>query len=161
MSQTRSNSKSAPRGIRNNNPGNVLRSRTAWQGEKPFYAGDDIEFEVFTTPAYGIRAMAVTLLSYQRQHKLRSVRAIINRWCPPVHTFPDGTQKPQNTAAYVTRVAAALAVEPDAVIDVTQPATMRPLLLAIIRQENSVQPYDDATVDEAMRLAGIKLQPKA
>ncbi len=161
MSQTRPSSKAVPRGIRNNNPGNVLRGRTAWQGETPFAAGDDIEFEVFTTPAFGIRAMAVTLLAYQRQHKLRTVRGIIGRWCPPVHTFPDGTTKAQDTRGYVSRVAAALGVAPDDEIDLTQPDRMRPLLGAIIRQENGQQPYDDATIDEAMRLAGIKLNAKA
>ncbi len=161
MSQTRSNSKAVSRGIRNNNPGNVLRSRTAWKGEAAFTAGDDIEFEVFTTPAYGIRAMAITLLTYQREHGLRTTRAIIGRWCPPVHTFPDGTKKVQDTTAYVNRVAAAVGVAPDAVIDASKAAIMRPLLKAIIHQENGQQPYDEATIDEAMRLAGIKLNPKA
>lgn len=149
-------SKSLPRGIRNNNPGNVLRSRTAWQGEKPFEPGDDIEFEVFTTPAFGIRAMAVTLLTYQRTHKLMTVAGIIHRWCPPVHRFPDGSTKPQDTRAYIASVARALGVTAEANIDLRQPALMRPMLAAIIRKENGQQPYTDAVLDEGMRLAGIK-----
>lgn len=150
-------SKTLPRGIRNNNPGNVLRSRTAWQGEKPFTPGDDIEFEVFLTPAGGIRAMAVTLLTYQRTHKLMTLTGIINRWCPPVHRFPDGSTKPQDTGAYIAFTAKALGVTPTANIDLRQPALMRPLLASIIRKENGQQPYTDAQLDEGMRLAGIKL----
>lgn len=159
MAQTRS--KSIPRGIRNNNPGNILRSRTAWKGEKPFGPGDDIEFEVFLAPPDGIRAIAVTLLTYQSTHGLRTPRAMISRWCPPVHTFPDGTKKAQDTTAYVNRVAAAIGVAADARIDARDAAIMRPLLKAIIRQENGQQPYDDATLDAAMLQAGIKFTPKA
>jgi len=149
-------STSPPRGIRNNNPGNILRSRTAWQGEKPFAPGDDVEMEVFLTPPAGIRAIVKVLRTYQSEHKLKTVEAMISRWCPPFHTFPDGRKVKQDTAAYVRRVAAEIGVDPAARISITSPEILRPMLKAIIKQENAnQQPYSDAVLDEAMRLAGI------
>lgn len=45
-----------PRGIRNNNPGNIRRNGDPWQGLAETQG--DKEFFTFTTPVYGIRALA-------------------------------------------------------------------------------------------------------
>jgi hypothetical protein len=68
------------RGMRNNNPFNIRRSVTRWEGK--FYSGKDKSFEVFTSMDYGIRAGIVTLRTYVCVHKLTSVKAIINRFAP-------------------------------------------------------------------------------
>ena len=50
---------SQPRGIRNNNPGNIEHNGTNWQGmDNPPHDG---RFIRFVTPQYGIRAMARVL----------------------------------------------------------------------------------------------------
>ena len=46
-----------PRGIRNNNPGNI-RHGANWQGLNPKGRDIDSAFCVFTAPIYGIRALA-------------------------------------------------------------------------------------------------------
>ncbi len=50
-----------PRGIRNNNPGNIRIGKTRWQGQKPVQSdGSFVEFE---TPAAGLRALMKVLLT--------------------------------------------------------------------------------------------------
>jgi seryl-tRNA synthetase len=56
-----------PRGIRNNNPGNIRRNGDPWQGLAERQG--DVEFFTFKTiPIYGIRALARTLIAYQDKH---------------------------------------------------------------------------------------------
>jgi len=136
------------RGVRNNNPGNIDRNATKWQGmaEKQ----TDSRFITFVSPEYGIRAMAKTLLTYQNTHGLKTVKGIINRWAPPVEN---------KTSAYVLAVSEAMGVGPTEVIDVDQVATMLPLVRAIIHHENGYDPYPDSTILEGLRRAGISDAP--
>lgn len=138
------------RGVRNNNPGNIdYRPSDPWQGlaDPPIEQGvPNPRFARFTTPAYGIRALARTLITYQDKHGIRTIRRIINRWAPPTEN---------DTSAYVTAVAAHVGVMPDEAIDVHEYATMRPLVEAIIHHENGKQPYSDSVLREALHMAGI------
>ena len=72
---------SQPRGIRNNNPGNIERNATRWAGMTAEQT--DPRFVVFTSPEYGFRALARTLLTYQRKYGLLSIEDMIGRWAPP------------------------------------------------------------------------------
>lgn len=136
------------RGVRNNNPGNIDRNATKWQGMAAKQT--DPRFITFITPQYGIRAMAKTLLTYQNTWKLKTVKGIINRWAPPVEN---------NTSAYVTAVAGALGVGVNDVVDVDEVATMLPMVKAIIHHENGYDPYPDSTIVEGLRLAGVADAP--
>ena len=53
-----------PRGIRNNNPGNIRWSNDQWKGLIPKDQASDKAFCVFRSPEYGIRAMARILRKY-------------------------------------------------------------------------------------------------
>jgi hypothetical protein len=141
-------SKSQPRGIRNNNPGNIDRTpkRTAWQGRVPDNALTDPRFEQFEHAKWGIRAICRTLITYQDKHELNSVREIIDRWAPPVEN---------NTEAYIQAVARKIGVAPDEAISVHEYDVMRELVVAIISHENGQQPYSGADIDEGLRLAGV------
>lgn len=112
-----------PRGIRNQNPGNIRKTKIAWKGKAP---SSDGEFEQFISPEMGIRAIAKDLLTGYRRGD-DTVAKIIAAWAPPSEN---------NTAAYVKTVAAHVGVLPDQVIDVDSWAIMRPLVEAIIRVEN-------------------------
>ncbi len=134
-----------PRGVRQNNPGN-LRHGDHWQGmatDQP-----DPDFIKFVSPVWGIRALCRTLLTYSGRHGLRTVRTIISRWAPP---------NENNTDAYVAAVAKAVGVLDGEPIDLSRGDTMRLLVKAIIRHENGQQPYDDATIDDAMKKAGVRV----
>jgi len=111
-----------PRGVRNNNPGNIRISSNAWQGKVT--PNTDGTFEQFDTMVNGIRAIAVTVTNYQRLYGLHTVRGIITRWSA---TDQD---------AYVANVASGLGVDPDDSIDVGDPATLTGIVNGIIVQEN-------------------------
>lgn len=142
-------SKTAPRGVRNNNPGNIDRTGVAWQGEdrSAQARARETRFCVFVSPEYGFRALARTLLTYRNKHGLKTVRAVINRWAPPVEN---------NTSAYVTQVATALGVAPDAVIDVRRPAVMVSLVKAIARHENGGNYWSDSVIAAGVGMAGVQ-----
>lgn len=132
------------RGIRNNNPGNIRRSKDKWQGAAEDQSGDT-SFVVFKSPEYGIRAMCRILLKY-RDRGLDTVGEIIRAWAPTVEN---------DTDAYIKSVCRATGVLPDDVLDIDDAAVMAPLVKAIIKHENGVQPYSDDVVMNGLRLAGI------
>ena len=76
------------RGIRNNNPGNIRRSKDKWQGaakEQP-----DKNFVTFTSPVWGIRAIARILIRYQDNYGCDTVAKHIARWAPPSENMRQG-----------------------------------------------------------------------
>lgn len=131
-----------PRGIRNNNPGNVTRGEKKWQSEVD---GNDPKYSTFATPEAGIRAMGKTLLTYQNKHGLDTVRDIVARWAPATDN---------QTGAYISTVAKEVGVKPDQKIDLGDPATLASLTKAIIKHENGQQPYSDQQI--AAGLAAVK-----
>lgn len=143
---------SQSRGIRNNNPGNIDRSpNNKWQGRMPrermtVAQREEKRFEVFASPAWGIRAICVLLISYQDRHGINNVRGFIRRWAPPVEN---------DTGAYVHQVAKAVGVDADAFINIHEYRRMRPMVEAIIRHENGHQPYSADVIEEGLRLAGV------
>ncbi|EOH8597983.1 structural protein [Salmonella enterica] len=133
-----------PRGIRNNNPGNI-RWGDDWKGLVPKEQRTDKSFCQFTTPEYGIRAMIVILRNYQRKHGLNTVTGIIKRWAP---------SNENNTQAYIDSVSRSTGVMPDQYINTGDSRFMMRLLQAIIRHENGVQPYSFDVFVRAVELAG-------
>lgn len=133
-----------PRGIRNNNPGNI-RWGDDWKGLVPKSQRTDKDFCQFITPEYGIRAMIVILRNYQRKHSLNTITGIINRWAPTSEN---------NTQAYIDSVAKATDTVPDQAIHTDDSRFMMKLLQAIIRHENGVQPYGFDVFVRAVELAG-------
>ena len=136
---------SQPRGIRNNNPGNLRRTDDPWQGLTP--GQPDKEFFVFKSEAYGIRALARTLIAYQDEHRLRSVRQIISRWAPA---------NENDTGAYIDAVAKSSGFDPDQPLDMHRFDQLKPVTEAIIQHENGQQPYTDAQITKALVLAGVE-----
>lgn len=136
------------RGERNANPGNIVRCspRVPWQGRKPSAALTDPRFEEFIHPKWGIRALAMLLISYQDKHGIHSIRGVIDRWAPPVEN---------NTSAYVAHVAELCGIPADQVILLTDYTIMRSLVVAIICHENGRMTYSAALIDEGLKLAGV------
>lgn len=143
-------SKRLPRGVSNNNPGNIEWG-DPWQGLVPVNERTDPRFAQFTTPAYGIRALARTLITYQDKYGIRTVTGAINRWAPPVEN---------DTGAYVRAVQKAVGGD---IVDMHDYKSLRPLVEAIIKHENGIGPlknantwYDSDTIDEGLRMAGVR-----
>jgi hypothetical protein len=130
-----------PRGIRNNNPGNIEYSpNTKWQGLAT--TPSDGRFCKFESAKYGIRALCIILRNYQKTYNLSTVRQIIDRWAPPVEN---------NTDAYVMDVAKAVGVAPTTKINLGAADTLLALAKGIIKHENGYNPYSDDEILEAMR----------
>lgn len=131
-----------PRGIRNNNPGNI-RHGTNWQGLNPNGRKIDPAFCVFNTPVYGIRALAKVLINYKKIHNLNTVRQIVSRYAPP---------NENQTVAYIQSVAKQLGVYPDTVIDIEERGVLTVFIKAVIRMENGIQPYSDNIIQQGIEL---------
>jgi hypothetical protein len=128
--------RSLPRGIRNNNPGNIdwiadpakrwngmLRKETAAEGGR---------FGVFDTAANGVRAIGQEILLDDRRG-VRTVKGLISSWAP---------SNENNTAAYIDAVATSLGIKAEQTIDVR--SYLPRMAKAIIKHENSGQcPYSD------------------
>ncbi|HEO9965015.1 TPA: hypothetical protein QIR18_001646 [Klebsiella aerogenes] len=130
-----------PRGVRNNNPGNLeASSSNPWVGQ----TGSDGRFAKFETPEHGIRALGRNLISYQRQG-IDTVSEIINRWAPPTDN--------NDTAAYIKSVCAQLGVKADQPLDASNPDTLQALCAAIIKHENGSQPYSNEQLSTGVSAA--------
>ena len=127
-----------PRGIRNNNPGNI-RHGEKWLGLNPNGRKIDPAFCVFNTPVAGIRALAKVLINYKKIHGLNTVRQIISRYAPP---------NENQTTAYIQSVAKQLGVFPDTVIDIEERGVLTVFIKAVIRMENGIQPYSNETIQQ-------------
>lgn len=134
----------SPRGIRNNNPGNIEKG-DPWKGTENVLQQDE-RFVTFSKPEYGIRAIVRILMTYQNKHKLHNIEQIINRWAPDFEN---------NTDAYISSVEKATGINRHAYIDVRDFETVSKLVRAIIKHENGMQPYDNATITAGIALAGI------
>lgn len=130
---------SGPRGLRNNNPGNIRRGPSLWRGRSRTQR--DASFVQFTSSKWGIRALGKILLNYNRFYRLNTVAGIINRFAP---------SSENNTSAYINAVAREVGVRPDQKINVRQ--VLPALIAAIIHHENGQQPYSDAQIIEGIGL---------
>ena len=130
-----------PRGIRNNNPGNI-RHGDKWRGLADKQT--DASFCVFKAPEWGLRALVKILRNYQTKHGLKTVESIINRFAPQIENDP---------SSYILSVCQVLDVKPRDVIDVFEPGIMINLLKAVIRHENGIQPYSDEVLKKSLELA--------
>lgn len=134
-----------PRGIRNNNPGNIRRNGDPWQGLAKDQS--DREFFTFKSAIYGIRALARLLITYQDKHGLCTIETIIARWAPTVEN---------DTKAYIQSVARHTGFSPLQTLDMHRFDHLKPVVEAIIQHENGQQPYSDVEITKALVLAGVE-----
>lgn len=134
-----------PRGIRNNNPGNI-RWGSNWAGLDSEGKKKDKSFCVFVAPEWGIRALTKLILNYDRLYKIKTVEGIITRYAP---------SNENDTQAYIAHVCKVGGFEKDEELNVTDKEVMISLLKGIILHENGVQPYSDELLEQGMSYAGI------
>lgn len=139
--------KSLARGIRNNNPGNIRKTNDSWLGLSDVQ--DDPKFFQFKTMAYGIRAMACILLTYQQKYEIRTIRDIINRYAP---------EKENATANYVACVAAKTGFHQHDRLDMHDYQTLKKLLRAMVWFEvgaTASKHVYESDLDKGILMAGI------
>lgn len=114
----------APRGVRNNNPGNLIQTNIKWQGKVPKENNKDRRFEMFIAPEYGVRAM-IKDLKHDIEKGKNTIPAIIEEYAPRFEN---------NTSAYIDHVSKSLKVSKTVKLLPTK-NTLRLLVLSIAKVE--------------------------
>lgn len=120
------------RGVKNNNPGNIRRSATQYKGE--VVPSQDGTFKQFENMAWGYRAIFVLLHTYRIRHGLDTIAQMIERYAPPTEN---------DTQRYVSFVAFRSGIGSGEKLDTLSGEVMRPIVAAISRMENGVEPVQD------------------
>jgi hypothetical protein len=123
-----------PRGIRNNNPLNIRRSKDKWKGLRAVQA--DAQFCQFESLEYGWRAAFYLLTrTYYHKYRLYTIRSIVSKWAPPCEN---------NSKAYVENVSRLTGIDPDEPIGIPseRPARWIALGMAMAIQENGFESLD-------------------
>lgn len=128
-----------PRGIRNNNPGNIRDVGIKWRG---LVGRDSAGYAVFASAVDGIRAMYIDLRTGFRRDGEDTIREIIAEWAP-AHENP--------TSRYIEFISQRLGVGPDEVLELERVRV--PLIESIIQFENGQQPYTRALINDAIAAA--------
>lgn len=129
-----------PRGIRNNNPGNLR----AW-GDTPRING----YAHFGTPAAGLAAMVENLQAQQSVHGLDTIAGIIGKWAPPSEN---------NTAAYIADIVKQTGFGANQHLDLTDKKTVAPLVSGIIKHEGNSTGYSKDMVDQAVTQVTVEFR---
>jgi len=131
---------SDPRGIRNNNPGNIEVGGPVYLGEAQPPDGSYLRF---IDPQHGLRAIIICMIAYQHNDGCNNLMDIIYRWAPP-------SSNP--TTAYLASVSDATGILPADQPDFTQASVCDAMMKAITTQENGEQPYSQLTIDRAVAM---------
>lgn len=144
-------SKFAPRGIRNNNPLNIRRSKNKWLGEVGYLVVEvkdktgengaarfyDNSFCQFETRVYGYRAAFRLIKTYMDKYGCNTIRKIVSRWAPPSEN---------NTERYVNFVAGYVMCGADEEFGLKGKDIIMSIVCAMATQENGWEycPDNDA-----------------
>ena len=135
-----------PRGLRNNNPGNLVRTGISWQGKVAHAQNSDPQFEQFTSLAYGLRAMMIDIAG-DIAEGTNTLTALVNEYAPPSEN---------NTNSYVNFVSQATGILPDVQIPMSKTIFLA-LIKAKVMMENGTnaanQYISNADYEEAWQLA--------
>ncbi len=114
------------RGLKINNPGNIRKSKSVWQGE--IVPSSDPELKQFKKIADGYRAMFVLLYTYFKKYGLNTIEKIITRWAPPIEN---------DTAAYISKVSSSTEIPEDKILTYNE-TDMKKLAAAMSAVEQGV-----------------------
>ena len=137
-----------PRGIRNNNPLNIIRTRTVWMGMAK--EQNDRRFVTFEKMEYGWRAASVLLTrTYYRKWHLNTIRKIITRWAPP--------QDGNNVGRYINFVASRMRHDADATLPPPwqEPERWQDLAWVMAMMENGSYPMEVEPMLKGWDLTGL------
>lgn len=126
-----------PRGLRNNNPGNLRLTSTLWAGE---VKGADPDFKVFETPADGIRGINLSLLK-KTARSLNTINQIIGSYAPPTEN---------KTNLYTQSVIKDLGISGDVSLNLNNLDLRIRLINSIIKYENGYTPFSPDQIKQAI-----------
>lgn len=134
----------APRGIRNNNPGNL---NFAGQAGASLESGPGARFARFGSMQEGVAALVRQIGLYVKRGR-NTIRKIVETYAPASEN---------DTGAYVAAVARSMGLSPDAPLDVNSAAQVQGLVRAIVNHENGAGRVSDADIASGYALSrGIR-----
>ena len=136
-----------PRGLRNNNPGNIdFHPKINWIGQEGIETGvPNPRFVKFKTMAHGVRAICRLLQTYKLKYNIDTLREIAHRYAPTVENKTD---------RYIENISKWSGIDPDYQIDSKDPIVLERVVGAIIRQENG------RSISQEDLVSGIKMACK-
>lgn len=137
------------RGIRNNNPGNLVITDIKWDGKIPVLLNNDGKFEQFYELRYGIRALMRDIFNDHKKGKT-SVIDLISEYAPAFEN---------HTNSYIANVVKSIGM---AIIPQLDESTLINVAKAIIAVENgSDSKYvTDQDYKDAIAILGLPLPKK-
>jgi hypothetical protein len=116
------------RGIKNNNPGNLVLTNITWIGKIPNSANTDKRFEQFETMVFGVRAFFIDFLNDVSKGK-NTVRKLIVSYAP---THENDTEN------YIKLMSKMLGIGPDVVITNFSDSFLVSYARSVFKVENGV-----------------------
>lgn len=147
------NRQDLPVGLRNNNPGNIVRTNITWGGEIPHSQSTSTKFEQYTELRWGIRAMMRNIITKINKGN-NTINGIITSWAPASDN--------NDTNSYINTVVSVLGLNRLAVIEPTEEVVVA-LAKIITRVENGSKAslVTDSDYRDALAILGITLKKKA
>jgi hypothetical protein len=133
--------KSKPRGERNNNPGNLVKTNINWKGKIESERNSDGRFEQFYEMKYGVRALIKDLLNDIKKGK-NNLTSLISEFAPAHEN---------NTNAYIRKVGKMTGLNPSQTIPADK-NTIKELVKAIAYVENGKPVINDNDFNQAWEI---------
>ena len=155
MAKSFLNNPNYSRGLRNNNPGNLVYTNITWTGKVPKSLNKDAnqKFEQFYELRYGIRALMRDLISDVAKPGQNTLIGLIHSYAPAFEN---------DTMAYINSVAKSVGISPNAKIELTEQSLVV-MCKAIIYVENgaaNARLITDADYNDALAILGKNLKKK-
>lgn len=136
-----------PKGMRNNNPGNVVDISGGWLGQ----TGTDGRFAIFDSMAWGIRAYLHNFYSSVEKHNTKTLTEYINRYAPPSEN---------DTSRYINTISRQTGIDANAPMP-TDRDTVTKIMRAQFNVELGKEYADmitDADISEGFELLSSRLK---
>lgn len=146
------NNSSVARGLRNNNPFNLIRTNNKWQGKIPFSESKDKTFEQFYELKWGIRAYYIDVIG-DINKGANTLNKLLSEFAPSFEN---------NTTAYISRVANYMGISANTVLN-TDKNTIVKLAKGMANVElgsSDASKLTDANYQDAWDLLGQQYQSK-
>ncbi len=131
-----------PRGIRCNNPGNLILSKIPWKGKIPNDQNVDGKFEQFIDIWHGIRASIIDLRHDMVKDNQRTIKVLFNEYAP---------DNENSTKEYIEYICKAVGFTQDEELTPDK-ETIDKILMAAFRYENGGVYVNQEDMDRAWEL---------
>lgn len=140
-----------PRGIRNNNPGNIRLTKTVWRGSVPREQQTDKSFVQFQNIVMGLRAMMHDIIGDIARDKTNTIAKLIEEYAP---------RNENDTTGYIAQVQRMTGIHKDAQLTPTRTELFKIIRAKLVVENgaNAASLISDAEIYEAMEQISPQMQ---